>query len=193
MASSHKSFQAIKDQEVEGRDFRIRTHFRSRPILVMAPHGGWIEPGTTEMAEAIAGTDYSFYSFEGLKKEENHVFHVESHLYDEPQALQAANKAEIVVTVHGQIDQEDEFVMVGGLHTPLCLEIKDQLEAAGFQTRPPTKGLSGTDPMNICNRGTSGRGVQLEVSRKVRDLLRTNPNRLRVFADAVRRAVERYI
>ena len=193
MAWSYKSFQEIKDQEVEGRDFRIRTHLRSSPILVMAPHGGKIEPGTTEMAEAIAGMDYSFYSFEGLKKEGNHVFHVESHLYDEPQALQAVNKAEIVVTVHGQIDQEDEFVMVGGLHTPLCLEIKDQLEAAGFQTRPPTKGLSGTDPMNICNRGTSRRGVQLEVSRKVRDLLRTNPNRLRVFADAIRRAIERYI
>jgi phage replication-related protein YjqB (UPF0714/DUF867 family) len=191
MAASYKSFQEIKDQEMEGRDFRIRTQLRNSPILVMAPHGGRIEPGTTEMAEAIAGTDFSLYSFEGLKPEGNHVFHIESHLYDEPQALQAVHKAEIVVTIHGQIDQEDEFVMVGGLHTPLCLEIKNQLEAAGFQTRPPTKGLSGTDPMNICNRGSSRRGVQLEVSRKVRDLLRAHPDQLRIFADAVRRAIKR--
>ena len=193
MASSYKSFQEIKDQEVEGRDFRIRTHLRSSPILVMAPHGGKVEPGTTEIAEAIVDMDYSFYSFEGLKTEGNHVFHIESHLYDEPLALEAVGKAEIVITLHGQKDQEDAFVMIGGLHTQLGSEIKYWLETTGFQARPPTKELSGTDPMNICNRGTSGRGVQLEVSRKVRDLLRTNPNHLQAFADAVRRAVERYI
>jgi phage replication-related protein YjqB (UPF0714/DUF867 family) len=192
MALSYKSFQEIKDQEVEGSDFSIRSYLRSSPILVMAPHGGMIEPGTTEMAETIAGMDYSLYSFEGLKTEGNHLFHIESHLYDEPLALLAIAKAEIVITLHGQKDQEDAFVMVGGLHTQLGSEIRRQLETTGFQTRPPTKELSGTDPMNICNRGTSRRGVQLEVSRKVRDLLRTHPDRLQAFADAVRRAIQQY-
>lgn len=193
MASSYRSFQELKDQEVEGRDFRIRTDLRDSSVLVMAPHGGKIEPGTTEIAEAIAGMDLSFYSFEGLKTEGNSVFHIESHLYNEPRALQAISKAHVVVTVHGQIDQKDEFVMIGGLHTQLGSEIKRQLEASGFQTRSPTKGLSGTDQKNICNRGISRRGVQLEMSRKVRDLLRTNPDRLRAFANAVRKAIERYI
>ena len=117
MASSYRSFQELKDQEVEGRDFRIRTDMRDSSVLVMAPHGGKIEPGTTEIAEAIAGMDLSFYSFEGLKTEGNSVFHIESHLYNEPRALQAISKAHVVVTVHGQIDQKDEFVMIGGLHT----------------------------------------------------------------------------
>lgn len=193
MTSSYRGFQELKEKEVEGRDFRVRAYFRDSSVLVMAPHGGKIEPGTTEIAEAIAGKDHSFYSFEGLKTEGNNVFHIESHLYDEPRALQAADKAEIVITVHGQIDQDDEFVMVGGLHTPLCLKTKHHLEASGFHTRPPTKGLSGTDPMNICNRGISRRGVQLEMSRKIRDSLRTNPDRLRVFSDAVQRAIEQYL
>lgn len=193
MASSYRSFQELKDQEVEGRDFRIRTDLRDSSVLVMAPHGGKIEPGTTEIAEAIAGMDLSFYSFEGLKTEGNSVFHIESHLYNEPRALQAISKAHVVVTVHGQIDQKDEFVMIGGLHTQLGSEIKRQLEASGFQTRSPTKGLSGTDQKNICNRGISRGGVQLEMSRKVRDLLRTNPDRLRAFANAVRKAIEQYI
>jgi GNAT superfamily N-acetyltransferase len=48
----------------------------------------------------------------------------------------------------------------------------------------------GTDPMNICNRGKSRQGVQLEVSRKVRDLLRSDQGQLRVFSDAVRRAIQ---
>jgi len=193
MASSYRSFQELKDQEVEGRDFRIRTDLRDSSVLVMAPHGGKIEPGTTEIAEAIAGMDLSFYSFEGLKTEGNSVFHIESHLYNEPRALQAISKAHVVVTVHGQIDQKDEFVMIGGLHTQLGSEIKRQLEASGFQTRSPTKGLSGTDQKNICNRGISRGGVQLEMSRKVRDLLRTNPDRLRAFANAVRKAIEQYM
>ena len=95
----------------------------------------------------------------------------------------------MVITVHGQIDPEDEFVMIGGLHTTLRSEIEHQLGESGFQTRPPEEGLMGTDPMNICNRGKLRQGVQLEVSRKVRDLLRNDTDRLRIFSEAVRRAI----
>jgi len=49
----------------------------------------------------------------------------------------------------------------------------------------------GTDPMNICNRGRSRQGVQLEISRKVRDLLRKDKDRLLVFVEAVRKAIQR--
>jgi phage replication-related protein YjqB (UPF0714/DUF867 family) len=192
MTSSYQSFKELADGEAEGRDYRIRTNLRDDRILVVAPHGGKIEPGTTEIAEAIAGTDYSFYSFEGLKADGNGLLHLESHLFDEPRALAAVEKADVVITVHGQLDQKDDFVMVGGLNTHLRSEIKRQLEQAGFKTRPPTEGLSGTDPMNICNRGRLKCGVQLEMSRKVRDLLRTNRDRLRSFAEAVRKAIQLY-
>jgi phage replication-related protein YjqB (UPF0714/DUF867 family) len=79
--------------------------------------------------------------------------------------------------------------MVGGLNKKLGKEIVKQLEASGFQIRPPTEGLMGTDPQNICNRGKLNQGVQLEVSRKVRDLLRNNRDRLHVFAEAIRKAI----
>lgn len=188
---AYSSFKELADREVEGRDYQIRIDLRGGPVLVMAPHGGKIEPATKEIAEAIASTDYSFYCFDGLTADTN--LHIESHLFDEPQALRAVDKADVVVTVHGQLDREDEFVMVGGLNIRLGLEIKRQLEAVGFQTRPPTEGLSGTDPMNICNRGRSKCGVQLEISRKVRDSLRTGNDRLRTFADAIRKAIQLYL
>jgi phage replication-related protein YjqB (UPF0714/DUF867 family) len=188
--TSYTSFKELADHEVEDRDYRIKIEMRDPGILVMAPHGGKIEPATVEIAEAIAGMEYSFYSFEGLKTEGNSVLHIESHLFDEPRALEAVQKAEVVITVHGQLNQKDEFVMVGGLDDHLRSRIKQQLEAAGFQTRPPTEGLMGTDPQNICNGGKSRRGVQLEVSRKIRDLLRNDRDRLRLFADAVRRAIQ---
>jgi phage replication-related protein YjqB (UPF0714/DUF867 family) len=192
MTSPYTCFRELADREIEGRDYRIRIHLKDGPVLVMAPHGGKIEPGTTEIAEAIAGMDHSFYSFEGLKADGNNLLHLESHLFDEPRALKAVETADIVVAVHGQLDQKDEFVMVGGLNDGLRLEIKRQLEKTGFNTRPPTEGLMGTDPMNICNRGKSKSGVQLEISRKVRDLIRNDKDRLRVFADVIRRAIQIY-
>ena len=190
MTFSYQSFKELANHEVEGQDYRIRMELRDPRVLIMAPHGGKIEPTTGEIAEAIAGMDYAFYTLEGLKVEGNSVLHIESHLFDEPHALEAVEGAEIVVTVHCQIDQKDGFVMVGGLDESLGSEIKRQLEAAGFKTRPPTEGLMGTDPMNICNRGKSGQGVQLEISRKVRDSLRNDKEQLKVFSDAVRKAIQ---
>ena len=193
MMSSYNNFKELKGHEVEGQDYRIRIEVRNQCILIMAPHGGNIEPMTAEIAEAIAGMDYSFYSFEGLKADGNSALHIESHLFDEPRALEAIERADIVVTVHGQIDQKEEFVMVGGLHKNLGSKIKQQLEATGFKTRTPTEGLMGTDPMNTCNRGRSRQGVQLEVSRKIRDLLRTDKDQLSIFANAVRIAIQHYL
>jgi len=193
MASSYRNFEELKEKEVEGRDYRIRKNLKNGPVLIMAPHGGKIEPGTAEIAEAIAGNDYSFYSFEGLKVDRSSNLHIESHLFEEPQALKAVERVDIVITVHGQLNQKDGFIMIGGLNDRLCSEIKRQLEAAGFQTRPPTKGLEGIDPMNICNRGRLKSGIQLEISRKIRDSLRTNRNQLQPFADAVRRAIQFYL
>jgi phage replication-related protein YjqB (UPF0714/DUF867 family) len=189
MTSSYQNFKDLADHEVEGQDYRIRIESRDPRVLIMAPHGGRIEPTTEIIAEAIAGKDYSLYSFEGLEGD-SRMLHIESHLFDEPRALEVVQKADVVITVHGQIDQREEFVMIGGLNASLRSEITQQLEEVGFQTRPPTEGLVGTDPMNICNRGKSKQGVQLEISRKVRDLLKNDRDRLRVFSEAVRRAIQ---
>ncbi len=189
----YTNFKELASHEVEGQDYRIRVKLRDPRVLIMAPHGGRIEPTTEAIAEAIAGLDYSFYSFEGLKTDGNSALHIESHLFDEPCALEAVKNANIVVTVHGQIDQKDGFVMVGGLHDGLRAEMMQRLEAAGFQTRIPTEGLMGTDPQNICNRGESKKGVQLEISRKVRDLLRENQAQLQSFAHAIQKAIQIYL
>lgn len=189
MAFPYKSFKELSNQEVEGKDYRIRICSRDRGVVIMAPHGGKIEPTTSVIAEAIAGENYSLYCFEGLKADGNSVLHIESHLFDEPRALQAVKKADIVITVHGQLNHQEEFVMVGGLNVDLRSGIRRQLEASGFRTRPPTEGLQGIDPDNICNRGRWKGGAQLEISRKVRDSLRSDANRLQLFADAVRKVI----
>ena len=69
----YASFDELCQHAVEGRDFRIRTVSRPGRVAVIAPHGGGIEPGTSELAEAIASPDLSFYAFEGLKRNSNGV------------------------------------------------------------------------------------------------------------------------
>jgi phage replication-related protein YjqB (UPF0714/DUF867 family) len=193
MTSPYKNFEELAQKEVQGKDYQIKARLRDERVLIMAPHGGKIEPTTSMIAEAIAGENYSFYSFEGLKEEGNGVLHMESHLFDEPRGLQVAQKADVVITIHGQLDHKEGFIMVGGLHVDLRSEIRRLLEAAGFQTRTPPEGLQGIDPENICNRGRLKGGVQLEVSRKERDLLKTDKERLERLAGAVRRAIQRNI
>ncbi len=190
MGSFYRSFAALANHELENRDYRVTLVLRKGPVLVMAPHGGKIEPGTSEIAQAIAGEEYSLYRFEGMKENANPILHIESHLFDEPRALQAIQTADFVITIHGQIDQKQAFVMVGGLHRILALKIEEELQESGFSTRPPTEGLGGTDRMNLCNRGNLGLGVQLEISRKIRDAVRRDGDRLLAFASAIRRGIE---
>jgi phage replication-related protein YjqB (UPF0714/DUF867 family) len=40
-------------------------------LAVVALHGGGIEPGSSEIANDIAGEESSFYAFEGLKAPDN--------------------------------------------------------------------------------------------------------------------------
>ena len=193
MTSPYRSFKELSQREVEGVDYQIRVRLRDDRVVIMAPHGGQIEPTTSMIADAIAGENYSYYSFDGLKSEGNSILHIESHLFDEPRALEAVKKADVVITIHGQLNHQEEFVMVGGLHVDLRSEIRRRLEAAGFQTRTPPEGLQGTDPENICNRGRWKGGVQLEVSRKERDLLKIEEERLERFASVVRQAIQRFV
>ena len=62
------SFDELRRAERDGVDFRIRVMRREASVAIIAPHGGRIEPGTSELAEAIAGDDFSLYCFEGLGK-----------------------------------------------------------------------------------------------------------------------------
>lgn len=50
----YRSYDNLCRNEVEDRDFRIRFRHGTSGIAIVAPHGGGIEPGTTEIAEAIA-------------------------------------------------------------------------------------------------------------------------------------------
>jgi phage replication-related protein YjqB (UPF0714/DUF867 family) len=49
--------------------------------------------------------------------------------------------------------------------------------------------LHGVEPGNICNRGTSSAGVQLEIPRSLRDRLMADGRLMAAFVESVRQAL----
>jgi phage replication-related protein YjqB (UPF0714/DUF867 family) len=170
MPDKYCDFATLALNEQAGIDYGILVR-RARPAFaIVAPHGGGIEPGTSEIADAIAGERFSFYAFEGLKSTGNTDLHITSTRFDEPMCLTVLNVSDVVVTLHGEESEEDgEGVFLGGLDDVLGAAICSALKQKGFDVRKHTSpNLQGRDKKNICNRGTSGAGVQLELSKAVR-------------------------
>lgn len=155
---------------VEGRDWSITVRPGSGDYLThLAIHGGAIEPPPQQLADYASGGG-PFYTFAGLKSSGNVDLHITSTHFDEPRALAQATGAERIVSWHGHADRVDGHAVtyVGGLDAELGALIRARLEAAGFLCEEPPEDLGGSDPLNICNRGRSGGGVQLEMSRSQR-------------------------
>lgn len=142
--------------------------------IIFAPHGGGIEMGTTEVARAIAergGHDY--YSFNGLKKSNNHELHVTSTHYDEPTLTNELKKKNVAVSIHGAGGSEP-VVYVGGRDKKLMDNAVVELRKQGFNAQYPPAHLVGDGPDNIVNRTKSGQGLQLELSTGMRKAMFTN-------------------
>jgi phage replication-related protein YjqB (UPF0714/DUF867 family) len=170
MKDRYANFHALSRAESAGIDYRIQLVRAQPEFALVAPHGGGIEPGTSELAGAIAGERFSSYSFEGLKRSDNSDLHITSTRFDEPLCLALIAPSEIVVTLHGAAGEAgDEAVFVGGLDALLGDEIGTALTASGFHVRPQDDpDLQGLEPCNLCNRGRSAQGVQLELSLALR-------------------------
>lgn len=157
-------------RSVDPADYRVRARWRGRDaaVAVAAPHGGGIEPGTSELAEAIAATDFAFYAFDGRKPHGNGLLHLTSTRFDEPVGTGLVARAAVAVTVHGCRGRRPE-VYVGGLHRRLRRQIAAALTAAGFPVAAPPDGLAGVGAANLTNQ--AGGGVQLELTRALRQQL----------------------
>lgn len=164
-------------------------------MAVIAPHGGTIEPGTSAIAREIACDDHALYCFEGVIPSRPHSdLHITSTDFDEPLGCALVADASVVVAIHGRLDGSDrETIWLGGLDAPLVQFLATELAAAGFKTWVSDGPLAGRDRGNICNRGKSGAGVQLELPRTLRDALQGDAVFLGRFARAARSAITLHI
>jgi len=186
----YQNFADLSHHERVGIDFRIRRTIRPAPAAIIAPHGGKIERGTSDIASEIAGDRYSVYCFEGLKQRDDWNLHITSTNFDEPSCLDLLAPCDLVISVHG-LGGVQERVDVGGLDHELRDAICRSLEKSNFDAHFAEKGLyAGVAPENICNRGRRRAGVQLEITRALRDALMKTRQRMAAFAGAVRQSID---
>jgi len=183
---NYNNFKALKNFEKINTDYRITISDRGSSTTIIAPHGGKIEPKTSDIAAAIARDQFNCYCFEGLKAANNRSLHITSHNFDEPQALELLARSQTVVAVHACTD-EKVVVYPGGRDEALMRAIVKELEAAGISVANQNIRYRGVNPDNICNRGATGRGAQLEISRGLRD----DNGKVRMLCGAVHTALNK--
>jgi phage replication-related protein YjqB (UPF0714/DUF867 family) len=164
----YKNFSELAAVERRDVDFRVRFQERASTTLLIAPHGGGIEPGTSEIAEAIAGDNLSFYVFEGIKPTDNLNLHITSTRFDEPQGMTLIKASPRAISIHGE-ESDQPVVFLGGRDTVLLKRIRNSLVVDGFIVETHhNPALQGIDEANICNRCQTGCGVQLELTNGLR-------------------------
>lgn len=165
----YRDYAHLAQHEHRGVDFEFLEINRASEMVVLAPHGGGIEPGTSELAAAIAGKDYSLFLFEGLKATHNFAdLHISSHRFDAPGCRPLIQSARTALAIHGEGSLQP-VVYLGGSDRLQMTLLQNTLQATGFIVRKhDNPELQGEHPDNICNIGTSHAGVQLEISHGLR-------------------------
>lgn len=164
----YQNFAALAAVEVRGKDYRVRSRRRRGPWSLLAPHGGGIEPGTSEIAKAVAGGIHSFCAFEGIKRRGNGDLHITSARFDEPRTLSIAAATAKALTVHGESSAR-AVVFIGGRDRAAQNRLRASLQRFGFRVEThPNPNLNGTAAVNICNRCRTRAGVQIELSNGLR-------------------------
>jgi phage replication-related protein YjqB (UPF0714/DUF867 family) len=161
------SFSEFKGVYTKNVDYIIESRITSSGVLVAAPHGGLIEPSTTEAARIIAADKFNFYSLTSFHEDPN--MHITSHLFDEPTCLRLAKKCQLVLTIHGCVG-DTKAVYVGGLHFLNRIRIANSIsKIKGIDVYATKHKYAGEHPDNICNKSSINKGVQVELTRSLRD------------------------
>lgn len=169
-ADGYRGFHDLASTHAEGVDFAVHVRYpQDSPVAVIAPHGGRIEGGTSAVARLIAGVEHGLYLFEGLRTEGDNFdrLHLTSHCFDEPRCLELISRCDMVIAVHGYAAPGAD-VLLGGRDERLKRELAPALAAQGLSVQADGHAYPGLDPRNVCNRGRTGQGVQVELSAKLR-------------------------
>ncbi|MHB9858394.1 poly-gamma-glutamate hydrolase family protein [Streptomyces sp. YIM S03343] len=164
---------------------------------VLAPHGGGIEAGTSELCMAVAGytpfdadTDPASAAVTGEPQRDYWMFealansaaqHVTSTHCDDPAALAVCADNLYAVSLHGSSDTTTRTISIGGRDERLKRNLLAAFTKYGL-TSPATNAdwdvtvafagatdpINGDDPANIVNRTRTAAGAQLELSTALR-------------------------
>jgi phage replication-related protein YjqB (UPF0714/DUF867 family) len=191
------------------RRFRRHERFDDSPAstaegtrtVILAPHGGGIERGTSELCLAVAGyhpanlpitppagVTYDYWMFEGIREGGNADLHVTSTGCDDLVAVLLCAGALGALSLHGfkpeNLDPprspNEQIVFVGGCDDLLRDLLVETLHDVNLPVEAAVGELDGDSVCNIVNRTLRGKGAQLELSEPLRDTMfgkNTRPGR----------------
>ncbi len=146
----------------EGIDWSRRSRLPAGSVrtAILAPHGGGIEFGTSELCLGIAGcrpdqpasrlfqgAAYGYWMFEGLRSSDNSALHVTSSHCDDPVALSLVRNSAFALSLHGcRADQlagspvdpaksGNRAVVVGGRDAQFRSTVKQAIRSAFTTTQ----------------------------------------------------------
>jgi len=156
--AGYRCYADLAMAQVEGSDFNVCVQRRPESaVAILAPHGGAIEAGTSEIARAVAGSEFNLYLFEGMRASGSYAaLHLTSHCFDEPRCLALLSTCDHVVTIHGCRGNEPR-ALLGGLDLGLKRQISDAIAAIGIESHLCGHPYRAVHPRNICNRGRRNR------------------------------------
>ncbi|PTF04961.1 hypothetical protein BUY45_01340 [Staphylococcus devriesei] len=199
----YNSMSELLNHTQQGVDWTKESSDNHSRVLIMAPHVGNIERGTTELTKLIAAKgNYDYYAFNGIRKPNSNELHVTSTNYDDPDLINRNYYKDVSVTVHGVRAQKgvlENTVCIGGLDYNLRNLIKTELLGHQFNVQDANGYIAGRSSNNIANFNWRGQGVQLELTSDLRDtMLRGDvmDNGLSVmdnFATAINNAITQYL
>ena len=168
MHAEYPNFAALAASHQEGEAFdRVVLPRERARIIMLAPHGGCIEPQTAEIATEIAGEEISLYCFRSKLRGADGNLHITSHNFNDPVCIALVSRHESAVAIHGCVGDQPE-VFLGGLDAALGKELARALRLSEVVVHTAGHEFLGTNPRNICNRTASGAGVQLELTMPLR-------------------------
>jgi phage replication-related protein YjqB (UPF0714/DUF867 family) len=207
----YPTMSALYANETEGVNFArewyshrarynsLKNYKDENKIFIMAPHGGSIESGTTELALATAGfvknfngdtytsVTYDYFIFNGTNpKDENGKLHVTASHYDDTDANKLVSNSIISFAFHGCTDLQPnessgkgyQACLIGGRDQVLKEILEAQLMTAGFNAFITSQDvLDGSLAENIINKNKRKRGAQVEMTTSLRKSFYTKHNR----------------
>lgn len=160
---TYQDMRSLLEKEPAG-NYEIILEDRKSPVLVVAPHGGKIEPRTGNIAKAIAGEEFNYFEFAGKMETGNYQrLHVKSVSYNPPTLDPLLKNSGYSLSVHG-VTGEVPLTYVGGLDEENVQKVVAALKAAGFTAMPSPDQYNGSNKSNFINKNLRQKGIQLEIS-----------------------------
>jgi phage replication-related protein YjqB (UPF0714/DUF867 family) len=181
-------------------DHGLPRHRALPRTTIIAPHGGGIEFGTSELCLAIAGyhpatlavipeigVTHDYWMFEGLRPGDNSELHVTSTGCDDGVAMSLCGGALNALALHGfrasqaGLADDARVVLVGGRNATLKQHLLDEFAAAELNAVDAAghPDLDGNDARNIVNRTLLRMGGHLGLTGALREAMFTDNTRPR--------------